>query len=96
MKHIYISDQDPTGTPTAIGAHWINRQTRREWFSIGTGSVADWSVRGGALIPPRVTRAQRNALSPEEGQMVHQTDNTPGLRQYVSGGWVKFTTSSDA
>ncbi|MBX0291854.1 hypothetical protein K3G63_15485 [Hymenobacter sp. HSC-4F20] len=40
------------------------------------------------LLPPRMTLAQRNAIStPAVGLLIIQTDNTPGLYQYTATGW---------
>lgn len=40
------------------------------------------------LLPPRLTLAQRNAISsPAIGLLIIQTDNTPGLYQYTATGW---------
>jgi hypothetical protein len=43
----------------------------------------------------RITRAQRNALTPTNGMVIYQTDNTPGLRFYENGAWVRPTVSAD-
>jgi hypothetical protein len=44
----------------------------------------------------RVTKAQRDALlNVEDGMIVYQTDNTPGVRWRDNGAWVKPTTSAD-
>lgn len=48
------------------------------------------------VIMPRMTKAERDAIaSPAEGLMIWQTDSTPGLRLYQSGGWVRVTTAAD-
>lgn len=40
------------------------------------------------LLPPRMTAAQRVAISsPADGLVVYQTDNTQGLYCYVNGAW---------
>jgi hypothetical protein len=40
------------------------------------------------LLPPRMTKAQRNAIaSPDNGLIIYQTDNTEGLREYRAGAW---------
>ena len=40
------------------------------------------------LLPPRMTMAQRNAISgPVDGLVIYQTDNTPGLYLRNGGTW---------
>lgn len=41
----------------------------------------------GAFIPPRLTTAQRNALTPTAGMMVFNTDNS-SLEVYDGSVWV--------
>lgn len=48
------------------------------------------------FLPPRMTKADRNNIvSPANGLIIYQTDNTPGIRFYENGAWVKPTTSAD-
>lgn len=48
------------------------------------------------FLPPRMTKAQRNAISaPADGLTIYQTDNTPGMRQRVGGAWAVVTTTAD-
>ena len=48
------------------------------------------------FLPPRMTLAQRNAItSPEEGLMISCTDCTvKGLHQYINGAWQAMTSSN--
>lgn len=49
-----------------------------------------------ALLLPRMTKAQRDAISsPLAGYMVYQTDNTPGLRTYNGTNWMRYTETAD-
>jgi len=48
-----------------------------------------------AISPPKLTKAQRNALTPDDGWTIYQTDNTPGLRVRENGAWVKYTATAD-
>lgn len=54
-----------------------------------------------AFYPPRMTKAQRDAISPtpSDGATIIQTDGTgPGLRTYVVAGalgWVRLTQTAD-
>jgi hypothetical protein len=46
------------------------------------------------LLPPRLTKAQRDNISnPAEGLVIYQTDNTPGLYQrHATQGWISVGT----
>lgn len=49
-----------------------------------------------ALLLPRMTKTQRDAISsPVAGMAIYQTDNTPGLRVYNGTNWMKFTEATD-
>lgn len=49
-----------------------------------------------AFLPPRMTKTERNAIgSPANGSVIYQTDNTPGLRTYEAGAWVRYTAIAD-
>lgn len=70
-------------------------------FSLGTTTLEESailqlnSVTQG-FLPPRMTKAQRNAISgPEDGLLIYQTDNTPGWRGYQGGGWHAINTTPD-
>jgi hypothetical protein len=43
--HIIRKTTDPTTAPPEAGIHWINTVTNKEFFSVGTSSLADWSER---------------------------------------------------
>lgn len=42
-----------------------------------------------------ITKAQKSLIVPENGMIVYQTDNTPGLRAYINGAWVMLSTVAD-
>jgi hypothetical protein len=48
-----------------------------------------------AFVLPRMSKAQRNAISPIAGMMIYQTDNTPGLRVFNGSNWMRFTDAVD-
>lgn len=48
-----------------------------------------------SLIISGITRAQRNALTPVNGQIIYQTDSTPGHRAYVNGAWYIMNITAD-
>lgn len=48
------------------------------------------------LLLPRMTKTQRDAIaSPPDGLVIYQTDNTPGPRWRVNGGWYAATLTAD-
>lgn len=49
----------------------------------------------GAIILGGVTKTQKAAITPVDGMLVYQTDNTPGLRAYIGGAWVILQTAAD-
>lgn len=42
-----------------------------------------------------ITKAQKTALTPTNGMLVYQSDNTAGFRAYVGGAWLLLSTSAD-
>ncbi|MBL0008244.1 MAG: hypothetical protein IPP25_13995 [Saprospiraceae bacterium] len=48
------------------------------------------------FVLPRMTKAQRNAISsPVEGMVIYQTDLTPGLRVFNGTNWMRFAETVD-
>ena len=62
-------------------------------------SILDVSSTTSGFLPPRMTKAQRNAInggvSIPVGTVIYQTDNTPGLRVYNGSNWMRFTETAD-
>jgi hypothetical protein len=51
-------------------------------------AVLEASSTTQGFLPPRMTNAQRTAISsPAVGLMVYQTDSTEGTYEYISSGW---------
>ncbi|MBC7509386.1 MAG: hypothetical protein H7320_11670 [Ferruginibacter sp.] len=49
-----------------------------------------------ALLLTRMTKSERDAMPTKTaGNIIYQTDNTPGLRVYNGSNWMKFTETSD-
>jgi hypothetical protein len=74
-------------------------QVRAQGVGIGIATPAasamlDVTSTTKGLLPPRMTKAQRDAIAtPASGLLITQTDNTPGLYQYLTGlGWVSVGT----
>ena len=45
---------------------------------------------------PSLSKAERDALpNPLDCPIIFQTDNTPGLRVYENGAWVKYEATAD-
>lgn len=59
-------------------------------------AVLDISSTSRGLLPPRMTKVQRDAItSPAEGLMISCTDCTvEGLHQYINGSWQAMVTNS--
>ena len=62
-------------------------------------SILDVSSTTSGFLPPRMTKAQRDAInggvSIPVGTVIYQTDNTPGLRVYNGSNWMRFTETAD-
>ena len=72
--------------PTCIGAN----------SGPAASAVLDLQSTTKGLLLPRMTKAQRDAISsPVAGLAVYQTDNTAGLRVYNGTNWVKYSETTD-
>jgi hypothetical protein len=86
-------------TSFAIPGITINNTTHN--VGIGTGSpgtsnLLDLASTSKGLVLPRMSKAQRNAIStPVPGMVIYQTDLTPGLRVYNGSNWMRFTETVD-
>ena len=47
-KHIEYVTSAPATAPANIGMHLVDTANKVEYFSVGTGSAADWVARGGS------------------------------------------------
>jgi len=64
--------------------------------SPGASVLLDLSSTTKAFCPPRMTKAQRDAIgTPVASMMIYQTDNTPGLRTYNGTNWMRYTETAD-
>lgn len=41
-KHIYLETAAPSVAPIGVGHHYVRTDTKEQWISLGTTSVADW------------------------------------------------------
>lgn len=86
--------------------HYMDHAHTYQWMNlpveIGTTNTPDASAvldvqsTTKGFLPPRMTKAQRNAISSAAtGMVIFQTDNTPGLRAYNGTHWVRYTETND-
>ncbi len=61
----------------------------------GSHSLGEPAGAWKSLVLYGITKAEKGALTPADGMVVYQTDNTPGLRAYVNGTWVMVSTVAD-
>ncbi len=100
-----FSGSNNTQTLGSSATRWNNIFSSEGNFSssiaIGTpasnpNSILDLTSTTKGLLLPRMTKAQRNAISnPTEGLAVYQIDNTPGLRVYNGTNWIKYNETID-
>lgn len=63
--------------------------------SAAGSAMLDVSSTNKGLLTPRMTLAQRNAISsPATGLLIYQTDNTPGFYYYNGTSWTAMSGSS--
>ena len=103
--HLVRKNSDPVSAPPEIGIHWINVNSKKEWFSVGTSSVDDWVEKNKApyqveyitLSGPDVLAKEISLLdTPETPQFVLLTiDGGPtcfyNLDFIVSGNKLQWT-----
>jgi len=77
-----------------LGNSNITKTILRGTIGLGTtspnsSSIFDMTSTSKGLLIPRMTQAQRNAISSPiaEGLLIYQTDNTPGFYFYTGSGW---------
>jgi endosialidase-like protein len=59
-----------------------------------SSSALDITSTTAGLLAPRMTQAQRNAITtPATGLLIYQTDNAPGFYYYTGSAWVPFGSS---
>lgn len=71
-------------------------------FGVGIGTntpsstaILDIQSTSKGLLIPRLTLAQRNAIStPATGLLIYQTDNTGGFYYFNGTGWIQISTGS--
>lgn len=72
-----------------------NIQVGSDGVASGGSAILDVKSTDKGVLFPRMTKAQRDAISSlEDGLMIYQTDNTPGLRIYNGSGWDLVTPKS--
>ncbi len=61
----------------------------------GSHSLGEPAGGWNALVLSGITKVEKSALTPADGMIVYQTDNTPGLRAYINGAWRILDNSAD-
>lgn len=62
-----------------------------------TSSVLDVKSTTKGFLPPRMTLAQRNAItSPAEGLLIYQTDGVKGLYYYINSAWTILSSGTSS
>lgn len=83
-------------TPTVLGGITASGGIFTGTTSLSASAQLEVASTTKAFLPPRMTKAQRDLISPLVGGLViHQTDNTPGLREYNGTNWVRYTETVD-
>jgi hypothetical protein len=79
---------DVNGTARIVGALRADNTLLVNGTAINASAIAQFDSGTRGLLPPRMTNAQRVAISlPAVGLMVYCTDATEGLYIYKSTGW---------
>jgi hypothetical protein len=47
-------------------------------------------ISGEVVLKP-LTKEQRKAIKPEQGMIISQSDNNPGLRYFDGTNWIRFS-----
>lgn len=74
-----------TGNITTVNSTTVN-STTVDATTVQGDTIQVTGVTGG-LILPSLTLAERGALTPVDGLVIYQTDNTPGVYAYINGSW---------
>ncbi len=70
-------------------AHVVSTDVTSDSVIAGTVSIANH------LQLPSYTKAQRDLIFAQEGEIIFQSDNTPGLRMFHDGHWRKYAETND-
>lgn len=66
------------------------------WLLIDNEDAVEKTTVKALRRAPSMTKTARNALaSPGNGDIIYQTDNTPGFRFYVEGAWQRIAYTAD-
>jgi hypothetical protein len=97
-----IAELTGTGTDATVIPFFKNSVLTQYQGRVAIGSavpnqsaILDISSTTKGLLLPRMTKAERNAITKVAGLMIYQTDNVPGLRVCNGSSWVKYTEIVD-
>lgn len=87
-------------TFTAGDARWVLKTGDTMTGSLGIYAACHASAALGitsttkGFLPPRMTRAQRDAISnPASGLVIYQTDEIPGLYHFTGAAWLNLSSA---
>ena len=73
----------------------VNAQVGINTSTPDASAALDVESTTGGFLPPRMTQAQREAISsPANGLIVYQTDKTPGIYVYSDNSWIQILNST--
>jgi hypothetical protein len=95
VKGINLYPTADNGTNTFL-LNALNTHTGGDIFAVQNNGTNKLSANAlGAITIGSITKAQKTAMTPVNGMIVYQTDNTPGFRGYVNGTWFIFSMAAD-
>jgi hypothetical protein len=97
-----LAELSGTGTESAVLTNFKQSVLTQNQGKIGIGTattnasaILEINSTDKGVLLPRMTKAQRNAITKVAGLMIYQTDNTPGLRVCNGANWIRYTESID-
>lgn len=87
-NHYGVYVKDDSTTPVK---NWLSGRTQMggSSFSLDPFAILDLQSTTGALLVPRMSSAQKTALTPQEGMIVYDTDDV-AIEGYMGGTWTSL------
>lgn len=87
--HIVRKTTDPVSAPPEAGIHWINTTTGKEYFSVGTSSLADWIDRAaGSASWGTISGTLSSQTDLQSALNAKQNKDTPSYVRSLSSGLI--------